>query len=224
MAAKTIDWQKTQKIENVVWTSPAASELSGQEAGQVSVTWKNGLRLIPEMQELHNKLRNAGFDVWMCSASFVDLIKELVSNPSFGYNDHPNNVIAMELERDPQGKILPVFRNGYDQTQGAGKTKAITRFLAGASGKYGYDPIFIAGDSEGDQNMLCEFKGLQLGLIINRLKGKEKKLGELSKQAVDNYQQDSAKYLLQGRDDNKGIFIPCQEHIKYGSTTGIKLP
>ena len=224
MAAKNVKWQMSQKIGNVVWTSPGSAELPGQQAGQVSVTWKTGLRLVPEMQDLHNKLREAGFDVWMCSASFVDLIKEVVSNPSFGYNDNPTNVIAMELEHDPNGKILPVFRNGYDQTQRTGKTKAITRFLAGPSGKYGYDPSLVAGDSEGDQNMLSDFKGLKIGLIINRLKGKNQILGDLCKQAVDTYQQDNAKYLLQGRDDNKGIFIPSQEHLKYGSTSGTKLP
>lgn len=209
LTEKTVEWQKNQPVESVKWTSPDA--LTGK-AGVVSVSWKNGLRLVPEMQDLYAKLREAGFDVYVCSASFVDVIKEIASNPKFNYNNSDQNVIAMELERDPNGIIQTQFRQGYAQTQGKGKTEAITRFLVS---KYGYGPIFIAGDSEGDQNMMQDFKDTQLVLIINRLRGSE--IGQLSKKAVDTYGQPEAKYLLQGRDDNKGVFLPSQAHFKLGS-------
>ena len=211
MTYNTVIWQKSQPIEQVTWTSPGPVELPGQHAGQVRVSWKNGLRLVPEMQELYTMFREAGFDVWICSASFVDVVKEISSNPEFGYNNPASHVLAMELERDANGKILPVFRKGFDQTQGPGKTKAIIRFLAGPSGRYGYDPIFVAGDSEGDQYMLSDFKGMIIGLIINRFKGKGQILGDLTNQAVDSYKKDSARYLLQGRDDKTGAFVPRQE-------------
>ncbi len=224
MTVKTVEWQQTQPIEKVTWTSPDAKELPGQLAGQVNVTWNNGLRLVPEMQELHNRFREAGFDVWICSASFIDVIKGISSNPLFGYNSDASHVIAMELERDTNGKILPEFRKGYAQTHGTGKTEAILKFLAGPDGKYGYDPIFVAGDSEGDQNMLSDFEGLKIGLIFNRLNGKGKLLGELAQKAADSYQKDGAKYLLQGRDENTGTLIPGQESILFEQTTGKKLP
>jgi len=214
MTAKTNEWQKTQPIEAVKWTSPAS--LPGK-AGVVSVKWKNGLRFVPEMQDLFHKLRANGIDVWVCSASFIDMIKEASSNPKFGYNNPDNRVIAMELERDAKGVIQTKFRSGYNQTQGPGKTKEINRVLVA---KYGYGPIFIAGDSEGDQNMMNDFDSIKTVLIVNRLRNPKNLIGQFSKTAVDTYGKPDAKFLLQGRDDNKGVFVPSQLHYRLGSTEG----
>jgi phosphoserine phosphatase len=201
---KTVEWQLKQSIENVVWTTPAG--LPGN-AGRVSVTWKNGLRLVPEMQDLLAVLRKNGIDVWICSASFVDVIKGIACYPQFGYGVKENEIIAMELERDGNGIIQPVFRNGYEQTQGKGKTKNSERFLVV---KYGYGPIFVAGDSTGDENMMADFKDTKLSLIINRLPKPSTNLGKFAKQAVAEYQTDKPRFLLQGRDDNTGKFMPTQ--------------
>ncbi|MCE4565459.1 haloacid dehalogenase-like hydrolase [Maribellus sp. CM-23] len=224
MTIETVKWQQNQPIEKISWVSPGAEELAGQSAGQVKITWKNGLRLVPEMQELYHQLRDAGFDVWVCSASFVDVVKGIASFPEFGYNLDASHVIAMELERDSAGVILPEFRKDYFQTQGRGKTAAITRFLAGENGRYGYGPVLIAGDSEGDQDMLADFEDLKAGLIFNRLKGKEKLLGKLSENAVDSYQHNNATYLLQGRDENLGVLIPSQGTVLFGESSGQTLP
>ena len=214
MTAKTVEWQLNQPIEAVKWTSPAS--LPGK-AGVVSITWKNGLRLVPEMQDLYHKMRANGFDVWVCSASFVDMIKEISSNPKFAYNNSAQNVIAMELERDSKGRIMTEFRHGYDQTQGPGKTKAIQRFLVS---KYGYGPIFIGADSEGDQNMMVDFADTKAVVIVNRLRKPTTIIGQKSKEAVETYNKPDAKFLLQGRDDNKGMFVPSQLHYRLGSTEG----
>jgi phosphoserine phosphatase len=212
MTQETADWQLTQPVEKVKWTSPAS--LPGK-AGVVSVSWKNGLRLVPEMQDLFRAFRAAGIDIWICSASFVDVVKEISSNPKYGYHSPDSRVIAMELERDANGVIQTEFRRGYDQTQGKGKTKAIERFLVS---KYGYGPIFVAGDSEGDMNMMQDFADTKLVLIVNRLKGKD--IDKLSRVAAANYGKDDPKVLPQGRDDNKGTFVPSQAHFKLGSKTG----
>lgn len=212
MTQETADWQLTQPVEKVKWTSPAS--LPGK-AGVVSVSWKNGLRLVPEMQDLFRAFRAAGIDIWICSASFVDVVKEISSNPKYGYHSPDSRVIGMELERDANGVIQTEFRRGYDQTQGKGKTKAIERFLVS---KYGYGPIFVAGDSEGDMNMMQDFADTKLVLIVNRLKGKD--IDKLSRVAAANYGKDDPKVLLQGRDDNKGTFVPSQAHFKLGSKTG----
>mgnify|MGYP003562432771 CR=1 FL=1 len=79
------------------------------------------------------------------------VIKAIASNPAYGYNNPADRVIAMELQRDDKGVIQTEFRRGHVQTQQKGKTKAIERFLVS---KYGYGPIFVAGDSEGDMNMM----------------------------------------------------------------------
>lgn len=211
--AKTTEWQKTQPIAKVTWTSPAS--LPGK-AGVVSITWNNGMRLLPEMQDLYHKLRANGIDIYVCSASFIDVVKEISSNPKFGYNHNDNMVYAMELERDAKGRIMTQFKKGYDQTQGPGKTKTIERFLVS---KYGYGPIMIAGDSEGDQNMMADFDSIKVVLIINRLRKPSTIIGGFSKIAVDTYGQTDAKYLLQGRDDNKGVLVPSQKAFSFGSTT-----
>ncbi|WP_434778410.1 hypothetical protein [Neisseria sp. Ec49-e6-T10] len=211
VTARTVKWQMNQPVEGVTWTTPAS--LPGK-AGVVSMTWNNGVRVVPEMQNLYKTLRDNGFDVWVCSASFVDVIKEFSSNPEFGYNNPENRVLAMELERDKQGRIQPRFRAGYDQTQGKGKTKTIERFLVS---KYGYGPIFIAGDSEGDQNMMQDFTDTKKVLIINRLRSPSNDIGKLSKIAVETYGKADAKYLLQGRNDNTGDYVKSQKSYKFGS-------
>lgn len=213
MVKHTVDWQQKQKIEPVKWTSP---ESIAGKAGVVSVSWDNGLRPYKEMQNLFKVFQDNGIHVYVCSASFIDVVKEIVSNPHIGYGVNENNVLAMELERNKQGLILPEFRKGYFQTQGVGKSQTIHRFLVS---KYGYGPIFIAGDSEGDQNMMQDFKETEKVLIVNRLRKPTTDIGRFSKLAVDTYGQDNAKYLLQGRDANTGQFVPSYQSISYGSTT-----
>ncbi|MDR2122372.1 MAG: hypothetical protein LBP34_04520 [Flavobacteriaceae bacterium] len=207
----TIQWQLSQSVGKVIWTTP--EDLPGT-AGRVSVSWKNGLRFVPEMQNLYWIFKQNGFDVWVCSASFIDVVKEISSNPGNGYNLPEDHVFAMELERDNEGKIKVQFKEGYAQTQGEGKTKTIQQFLVS---KYGYGPIFIAGDSEGDQNMMKDFEDTRLVLIINRLRSPSTDIGQMSKQAVDTYGDANAKYLLQGRNDNTGLFTQSQSSYSLGS-------
>lgn len=214
LTVDTVNWQLRQPIEKVRWTSP--SSLPGR-AGVVSVSWKNGLRLQPEMQDLYARLRDAGVDVWVCSASFVDVIKEISSNPAFGYDNPPERVLAMELERDSSGVIQPEYRRGYDQTQGPGKTRNIQRFLVS---RYGYGPVFIAGDSEGDQNMMADFADTRKVLIVNRLRDPKTDIGRFSALAVQHYGQPGTRYLLQGRDDNTGQWVPSQLHTPLGAAAG----
>jgi phosphoserine phosphatase len=211
LTQKTIQWQLSQAIGVETWETPEA--LPGT-AGCVSVAWKTGLRTPPEMQNLYQTLRENGFEVWVCSASFIDVIREFSSNPAYGYANPADHALAMELERDADGKIQAQFRDDYDQTQGEGKTKTIHRFLVS---KYGYGPVFIAGDSEGDQNMMQDFEDTKLVLIINRLRSSETLIGRFSKQAADTYKNPEAKYLLQGRDDNTGLFVPSQASCPQGS-------
>ena len=217
ITADTVRWQLKQPVEAVKWTSPAS--LPGQ-AGVLSVSWKNGLRLVPEMQALYASMRNAGWDIWVCSASFVDVIKEISSNPEFGYGHRADRVLAMELERNAQGQIQTEFRHGYDQTQGPGKTATIKRFLVST---YGYGPSFIAGDSEGDQNMMVDFPELRGVLIVNRLRAPDTIIGKLSAKAVASYKDPAGIYWLQGRDDNRGVFLPSQKALGLGKQEALAL-
>lgn len=211
LTREAVDWQLQEPVEKVTWTSPAAQP--GQ-AGVLSVSWKNGLRLIPEMQDLTRALQTAGIEVWVCTASFVDVIQEIASNPAYGYHIPASRVLGMELERDERGAIKPQFRSGYDQTYGPGKTLTINRFLVS---RHGQGPIMVAGDSKGDLDMMQDFPHTELALIINR--SQSGGLADLSQRAISEYGTPQPKILLQGRDDNHGRFIPSQAHIPWGATS-----
>ncbi len=60
--------------------------------------------------------------------------------------------------------------------------------------------------------MATDFTNTQVTLIINRLRTDD--FAKLSKLAIEN----SERYIMQGRDENKGEFIPQESTIKYGST------
>ena len=216
LTREAVDWQLQEPVEKRTWTSPAS--LPGQ-AGVLSVSWKNGLRLIPEMQDLTRALQAAGIEVWVCTASFVDVIQEIASNPAYGYHIPAARVLGMELERDERGAIKPLFRSGYDQTYGPGKSRTINRFLVS---RHGHGPIMVAGDSKGDLDMMQDFPHTELALIINR--SPSGGLAALCRRAISEYDTPQPKVLLQGRDDIRGHFIPSQTHIPWGETTGQPSP
>lgn len=204
-------WLKRNDYKKVTWTSP--KERPGK-AGIVNVTYKTGLRVMPEMVDLYNTLMENGIEVYVCSASFIDVIKVAATNPKYGLNVKPSNVFAMQLKTDKDGKIINQYDyNNYFQTQGAGKSKTINKFIRPNHG--GKGPILVAGDSDGDYNMLVDYKDMEVGLIINRVKGGP--IGELSKKAVDTLGKNNAVYYLQGRNENTGLFIPTEKTIVLGS-------
>ncbi|MFX0549539.1 haloacid dehalogenase-like hydrolase [Hathewaya histolytica] len=202
-------WLKHELGEET-WTSPA--ELKGK-AGVVSVKFNTGLRTLKEQQNLYKTLMANGIDVYICSASFIDVVRAFATDSEFGYELPKENVFAMELERDDKGVIKSEFRKGYDQTQSKGKTKTIERFLVKKHG--GQGPLIVGGDSAGDVAMLSDFKDTKFSLIVNRCKGGD--LGKLSKEAADTIGKDDARYYLQGRDENTGEFRPTQKSVFLGS-------
>ena len=49
------------------------------------------------------------------------------------------------------------------------------------------DPVFVAGDSAGDYNMMIDFDGRQLGLILNRYKNDAiKELSQIAASTIGN--------------------------------------
>lgn len=212
ISEKSIDLSLATEISDEVLESPAT--LPGK-AGVVSVKIHNGLRTLPEQQNLYKTLMANGIDTYVVSASFIDVVKTFATNPKYGYNIPMENVYAMELDRKDD-KIIPMFREGYPQTQGVGKTETINKYIA--VNHQNQAPIMVAGDSGGDYNMLVDFDTMQLGLIVNKLKTGN--LGELSKEAAESIGKPDAKYFLQGRDDNAGTFRQGEETIVLGATEG----
>ena len=102
-------WQKRK------WQSPAGYK--GSKAGQVSVSYKQGITVSAEIQELFHALEANGFDAWVCSASFIDVISAAVSPEVFGI-EGVDGVLAM-TNKEQNGKYLNEYDYAYQaQTQG----------------------------------------------------------------------------------------------------------
>ncbi|MDR3176170.1 MAG: hypothetical protein LBU06_06520 [Desulfovibrio sp.] len=191
----------------------SSSEKRPGKAGVVSLGgYKAGLRLAPEMSNLMNVLRASGIDVYVCSASHETVVRVFAGLPKYGYMVPDANVIGMKTKMK-DGKYLGEYDygNDYPQTQQKGKVKAIEQILVK---KYGYGPVFVAGDSQGDFHMSTEFKDTQLTLLVNRVRRDD--FGKLGLQAVKDKGQPGARYVLQGRNENIGQFRPDTATIRMG--------
>lgn len=207
LAKEGITFALNDKLTRVTWKAPCNFAC---KAGPVDYTYKSGLRVIPEMQDLTESMMNAGIDVYICSASLKQVVQTFSAPGNFGYNIDPNKVIAMELEVK-DGKLLPQYKAGWVQTQRMGKVEAIKKVL----GHRG-DPVFSASDSDGDYEMITEFKGMKLALIFNRLKGGP--IGQAAKLAVEQMKEKNPRFILQGRDENTGLLLPRSETIPLGKS------
>jgi phosphoserine phosphatase len=210
LAEKSNDYALGQAIKKDKWVSPAS--LPGK-AGVVGASRTTGLRLTEEIIDLMNTLRANGIDIYVCTASLEDVVAVFATNPKYGYNVARENIIGMRLN-----KVNDVYQDTYKdrwiQTAEHGKTIAITAVVAS---KRGFGPILVAGDSSGDYNMMTEFPDVKRVLLVNRLKGG--KFGKLCKEAAATIGKPDAKYLLQGRDENTGLWIPTEKMLKLGRTT-----
>lgn len=162
--------------------------------------YKLGLKVIPEVQDLYQTLLANGIDVYICSASFQDVIDVFATNPVFGYCLPDNRVMALQLKRDEEGRYLPEIPDDYIPTLKAGKAENIRRRLVA---EYGMQPILVGGDSQGDYEMLTEFNETSYRLIIHL--EQTGKIGDLIAKGVASDNQ-SPIYLIQGRDEVAGRY------------------
>ncbi len=211
LAEKSNDYALGQAISRAKWLSPAS--LPGK-AGVVGVSRWTGLRLTEEIADLMHTFRDNGIDVYVCTASLEDVVGVFASNPKYGYKLPRANVIGMRLEK-VNDVYQDTYKKDYPQTAEGGKTVVLKMLLAD---KKGYDPIFIAGDSNGDWNMMVDFKGIKRILVVNRLRS-GKKIGALSAEAAATIGKPDARVLLQGRNENTGLWMPTEYMLKYGRDT-----
>ncbi|MFJ9531516.1 HAD family hydrolase [Herbaspirillum sp. NPDC101396] len=197
-------------LTKVKYTSPA--DRPGK-AGVVSVGHFHGIRLCTEIGGMMDTFRDHGIDIYVCTASLEDVVAVFATNPKYGYNVARENIIGLRLERDGSTYKNAYLKN-WPLTWGPGKTVAIKSELVAAKG---YGPIFVAGDSDGDYDMLRDFTDTRYGLIVNRMKNG--KIGELSKLAAAQITAGQPRFLLQGRQESTGNWLPVETSIKYGKTT-----
>lgn len=203
-------WSEYGEFTELTWTSPEA--LPG-EAGVISTSFLTGITFTKEVVDLYQTLMANGIDVYVCSASFIDVIKAAACDEYFGLNVPEDQVFAMQLKME-DGRYIPDYNYDYGeegkyaQTQAAGKSTVIQNFIAP---KYdGAGPIMVFGDSAGDYNMMTDFEDTQLGVIFNRYRKTSDPIHELSVKAAETIGQEAPEYVLQGRDNNTGQLIPTQ--------------
>lgn len=173
------------------YTIESSDKLLG-EAGKIVYEYKSGLRTQPEIANLFHEFQKNGIEVYIVSASLEDIVKVFASDKSYGYNLKPENVYGMRLGMN-KDKYLSQYKKGYPQTQTKGKVETINKFLKPKHG--GKDPILVAGDSGGDENMLTEYKGTKVLLLMKR-KGK-----------LDDVAKDK-RALIQRRNEQTGLLVP----------------
>ena len=104
LAKETIAYELGNKLSKQKWVTP---ENFQTKAGAVSYSYKTGLRVYPEMQDLIAAFEANGIDVFVVSASYKPVVEVFSGIGNFGYNVPAERVIAMELASSPDGKILP---------------------------------------------------------------------------------------------------------------------
>ncbi len=217
MAKDAIRYELGNKLSKEEWITPSQMN---SKIGVIKYSYKTGLRVLPEMQNLLTAFESNGIDVFIVSASFKPVVEAFSEMNAFGYNIPNDRVIAMELNTK-NGIIQPEYKDNWVKTVGAGKVEAINRAIKSELNR-NWDPIFSAADSDGDYEMSTMFPDMKLTLIWNRLKGGP--IGNLCKQAVNEIEMQSPRFILQGRNENSGTAIPFSETILYGKTEMKLLP
>jgi len=212
LAKEAISYELGNQLSKHTLQSPPNYETN---AGVVSYSYKTGLRILPEMQDLIATFNENSIEVFIVSASYMPVVEVFSGIGNYGYNVPAQNVIAMELALDNNGKILPEYKKGWVKTQRQGKVDAINQVVKSGLGK-NWDPLFSAIDSDGDYEMSTSFPDMKLTLIWNRVKGGD--IGTLCHQAIDEMNNANPRYILQGRNENTGMVIPSSESILFGKT------
>jgi len=207
MAHEAISFELSNQIARQTLQSPAGFPT---KAGRISYSYKSGLRVFPEMQDLISTFQRYGIDVFIVSASYKPVVEAFSGIDCFGYNIPADHVIGMELHVDKDGTIISEYKPGWVRTFRQGKVEAIDRVIKKGLGR-NWDPLFSAGDSDGDYEMLSGFPGMKMSLIWNRSKGGD--IGKLYLQAIKQADSDFPRYILQGRNEKTGAVIPGTESI-----------
>jgi phosphoserine phosphatase len=169
-----------------------------------------GLRIYPDMGNLYQALMQNGIDVYILSASPEDIVVPIASKEEYGYGVPRENIFGV-MYAESKGLLDAALSPDRKMTWGPGKVDLIRKKLIAAKG---HPPILVCGDSDGDYDMLSEFPEMKLGLIIDR-RGKGK-LTRLYEQARKEIHDARPRYILQGIDENTGLFNADAETVKFG--------
>lgn len=131
--------------------------------GRFCGTAHKGLAISPEMKNLYACLTRSGITPYVCSASPEWLVKKLCCDKQWGLGLPEEQVFGLRLIEKEDGSWD--YEADYTQPFKAGKVACINRYIAPLYGNR--SPVLIAGDSEGDVEMLTAYPDLKMGLIID---------------------------------------------------------
>lgn len=131
---------------------PVSVETIEEYPGDESpVKVRTGLRRIPEMEELFDKLKQKGFDVWVLSDAYQWAAEEMAKE----YGVHPSRVLAVRSKVTDDGvltetTLIPV-------PKGSGRAEALTMFV-------NRSPVLAVGN-DSDAALLDYGPGLRILLV-----------------------------------------------------------
>lgn len=195
---EAFDFVKKAEPRREIITSPEMES----EAGRISVSYFVGMGDIPEMADLFHSLDREGIDVYVVSASFIDIVRAYATKNSYKFAGE--KVFGLRLAKDAEGKVIPELDHSFPLTQKAGKAETIRKLIQNENN---YGPILVGGDSDGDYAMLTDFKETDLGIIIDR-----QRHGDINR-LKDEALAGSNTYILQARDQYGKKFIREERSI-----------
>jgi phosphoserine phosphatase len=158
LCGKTPDQVRALSMEVIVEElgRPVGSEAIVDPLGRgAPIQIASGLRSYEPVVELLRRIRAAGIAIWMVSATNRWTVEVYAGR----FLEVPPERILGIAPQAKGGRITAAQDPGVPITGGPGKVEAIDRFI-------GRRPIFSAGDSMGDWEMLCATEGPRL--VIDR--------------------------------------------------------
>jgi hypothetical protein len=180
LATEVIDRELQSGIENCIMSDSREHLL---------YRWTAGIRAFPEMADLALVLKKAGCRVIISTASNPLIVETMMQCTGFA----AGQVIGM-ASRIENGILQGSLALGLAFNYGPGKVENLRQLLD-------REPVFTAGDSSGDYEMLTAFPGTRLKLLVHRRQ--VGKMAVLYKKAL----QGNPQYLLQDVDLDSGQFI-----------------
>lgn len=158
-------------------------------------------KFYPEMKQLLANLEEYGFEIWVVTASPEILYQQFVSENT----GIPLNRIIGVKSVVNDGKVTQTLVQPVPQDEG--KAKTIQTFIKAK-------PLFVAGNSRGDLEMMNESAGLKM--IVNPDDSKEmknEKDPELNGHTLKHYWQKKDALIVTCRDVPEGNFEYVSEDL-----------
>ena len=181
LARKVIRQEMRSRIQEQTWCDSRQ---------RLHSSWTSGVRPFPEMTDLSRVLKKAGCRVVVSTASNPLIVEAMIAATGF----MAERVIG-QASGMAKGRLLGTLAPGLQSNFGSGKVENLRQGLD-------REPVFAAGDSPGDHEMLTAFPATRLKLLIRR--SRPGKMTGLYHRALDR----DPHFLLQDIDSGLGKFTP----------------